>query len=66
MIGLRSRRATDVLPVQSIRDATITSETLFDNPASWTIGGVDSPPGLLHEPLEVTQPPVRVQFMRCR
>ena len=24
------------------------------------------PPGLLHEPLDVTQPPVRVQFIRRR
>ena len=30
------------------------------------IGAVDRPPGLLHEPDDVTQPPVRVQFMRLR
>ena len=33
---------------------------------SMTSGATFRPPGLLHAPLEVTQPPVRVQFISRR
>ena len=35
-------------------------------PASSLRAATFRPPGLLHDPLEVTQPPVRVQFIRPR
>ena len=35
-------------------------------PLSSLSGATLRPPGLLHLPVEVTQPPVRVQFMRPR
>ena len=41
-------------------------ETLLLMPALSLSGAASRPPGLLHLPVEVTQPPVRVQFMRRR
>jgi hypothetical protein len=41
-------------------------ETLLEIPLSRISGATLRPPGLLHAPLDVTQPPVRVQFIRRR
>ena len=40
--------------------------TFVEIDASSRRAATGRPPGLLHEPLDVTQPPVRVQFIRRR
>ena len=41
-------------------------ETFVEIPASSFSGATLRPPGLLQDPVDVTQPPVRVQFMSPR
>src|SRR5687768_12083943 len=41
-------------------------DTRDEIPASNLSGATDRPPGLLQAPVDVTQPPVRVQFMSRR
>ena len=41
-------------------------ETCVEMPAESLSGATLRPPGLLQVPVEVTQPPVRVQFMSFR
>ena len=41
-------------------------ETCDEIPAESLSGATLRPPGLLQEPVEVTQPPVRVQFISFR
>jgi len=41
-------------------------DTFVEIPASSRSGATFRPPGLLHAPVEVTQPPVRVQFISRR
>ena len=55
--------------LQSLPTASLLAygrDTLELIPLSSFKAATERPPGLLHDPLEVTQPPVRVQFIRPR